>query len=239
MRSPVVILIVGCSLALGGCHLDMYIQPKVKSQSENTFFENGMGSRLPVEGTIEYGKANEDRVFFTGYEADGKLTREMPIQVNEDVVARGKERFEIFCSHCHGYAGDGQGMIAQRGFDLARPVATYHTDRLRNMPVGHFFDVITNGYGTMYPQAGRIPPDDRWAIVAYIRALQLSQGATADQLDNESREKVGLAPQTTNSRPLFMTPQATQPDTRLPSVETPIVRPTEAGTPTGNRGGQR
>ncbi len=240
MRFLLPIAVTATGFLMAGCHLDMYIQPKVKSQGENQFYENGAGTRMPVAGTIEFGKANEDTVFFTGYEPDGKLTREMPIQVNEEVLARGQERFDIFCSHCHGGSGDGQGMIARRGFDLARPVATYHTDRLRDMPVGHFFDVITNGYGTMYPQGGRISPDDRWAIVAYVRALQLSQGARPDQLDSDSRSKLNLPAGGEGQGPLFTaTGSGNQSETRTPSTEEPVLQPTETGTPTGARGGQR
>lgn len=203
------IALAGTTVFLGGCHLDMYIQPKIKAQGENKMFADGAGTRLPVKGTIEFGKPKLDTEYYTGYQADGKLLREMPIQVDEAVMKRGKERYDIYCQHCHGAAGDGAGMIAQRGFALARPVGNYHTDRLREMPVGHFFDVITNGYGTMYGHASRIKPDDRWAIVAYIRALQVSQGATVDQLDSTSKEALGVSgPE--GSGPLFV-PKATTP----------------------------
>lgn len=198
------VLIVGCAgFALGGCHLDMYIQPKVKTQSKSTFFPDGKGTRLPVRGTVEFGKPRTDVEFYTGYDADGRLVRDMPVKVDEALLRRGRERYEIFCTHCHGATGDGQGMIAQRGFALARPVGKYHTERLRAMPVGHFFDVITNGYGTMYGQASRIRPLDRWAIVAYIRALQLSQSADPADLDTESREALGLSGPGTGRGPLF------------------------------------
>lgn len=207
------------TLGLAGCHLDMYQQPKIKSQSENTFYADGKGTRLPVVGTIEFGKPNLDGEFYTGYGEDGKLVREMPIQVNEAVIKRGKERFEIFCQHCHGPAGDGKGMIAQRGFELARPVGNYHTDRLRKMSAGHFFDVMTNGYGTMYGHASRIKPLDRWSIVAYIRALQVSQGATTDQLDGESMGKLGIVKSGVFEGPLFNTsPQANPVKPEVPTV---------------------
>lgn len=199
------------TLGLAGCHLDMYQQPKIKAQSENKFYADGKGSRLPVEGTIEFGKPKLDEEFYTGYGEDGKLVREMPIQVNEAVLKRGQERFNIFCQHCHGPAGDGEGMIAQRGFTLARPVGNYHTDRLRNMSVGHFYDVITNGYGTMYGHASRIKPLDRWSIVAYIRVLQLSQGANPSQMDGESLKKFGITQIEGHGGPLFQTAPQSNP----------------------------
>jgi len=103
--------------------------------------------------------------------------------VDKAFIKRGQDRFNIYCTPCHGRVGDGNGMIAQRGFNLRRPVASYHTDRLRGMPVGYFYDVITNGYGAMYSYASRIEPEDRWAVVAYIRALQLSQHAVPADAD--------------------------------------------------------
>ena len=109
--------------------------------------------------------------------------------VNLELVKRGQERFNVYCSPCHGRLGDGKGMIALRGFQLRRPVGNYHTDRLRKMPVGHFYDVITNGYGAMYSYAARVEPQDRWAIVSYIRALQLSQNAPLDEATKANIEK--------------------------------------------------
>ncbi|MBC8066293.1 MAG: cytochrome c, partial [Chlorobia bacterium] len=114
-----------------------------------------------------------------------------------------KERFEIYCTPCHGQIGDGQGMIAKRGFTLRRPVGNYHTERLRKMPVGHFYDVITNGYGSMYSYASRIEPRDRWAVVAYVRALQLSQGAsTADKAEADAKFPVPPAPKEERAAPI-------------------------------------
>lgn len=194
MKNRAWLLVLGSSVFLTGCHLDMWIQPKVKSQSENNFYSDGKGTRLPVEGTVAFGEAKADNEFYTGFTADGKLVKEFPIAVDEALLKRGKERYDIFCSHCHGAIGDGKGMIAQRGFEMARPVGDYHTDRLREMPVGHLYDVITNGYGTMYPQGARVKPLDRWAIVAYVRALQLSQYAGAADLDADAAKKLGVSP---------------------------------------------
>lgn len=180
-------------LLLAGCHTDMWTQPKALPQQESDVLPNGQVSQLPVEGTIARGRLREDEAFFTGYEK-GKIVKEIPATLVIDgetlstktdlqkILKRGQDRFDIFCSHCHGGLGDGKGMIAKRGLELRRPPATYHTDRLREMPIGHFFDVQTKGYGAMFSYASRIEPNDRWAIAAYIRALQLSQNATGNDL---------------------------------------------------------
>lgn len=139
-------------------------------------------SRPLVPGTIARGHLRLDEGFFTGQE-NGKWMDSIPVKVDRALLARGQERFNIYCTPCHGRLGDGNGMIAHRGFSLRRPVASYHTDRLRKMPVGYFYDVITNGYGAMYSYASRVEPQDRWAIVSYIRALQLSQHAAPNDAD--------------------------------------------------------
>jgi len=176
------------TLALGmiaaGCHTDMWVQPKSKPQHDSVVFEDGMSSRPRVAGTVARGKNMDDIRYFSGRDENSKLVTEIPVQrvmkerrvANyQDLIMRGKDRFEVFCTPCHGQLGDGQGMIAQRGLALKRQPANYHTDRLRKMPVGHFFDVMTNGYGVMYSFASRVPVSDRWAIASYIRALQRSQ----------------------------------------------------------------
>ena len=198
------------TLALGGCHIDMWVQSKPKAQDLNPFFAatspNPSSTRLEVPGTVKFGQSRKDTAFYTGYE-NGKLVREFPIPVTKKLIERGKDRFTIFCSHCHGQLGDGKGMIAQRGFNLQRPVATYHTDRLRAMPIGHFFDVMTHGYGAMFPYAARIKPEDRWAIASYVRTLQFSQHASVVDLDDTSRKALSAPAVATNGAgPLFVTP---------------------------------
>ena len=135
-----------------------------------------------VPGTVARGHLEEDTPFFTGRDDNGQLVTEIPVKFNSPkefkaFLLRGQERFNIYCTPCHGRLGDGQGMISKRGLALRRPPANYHTDRLRNMPIGHFYDVMTKGYGVMFSYASRVEPQDRWAIAAYIRALQLSQHA--------------------------------------------------------------
>ncbi|MCG9896264.1 MAG: cytochrome c [Fimbriimonadaceae bacterium] len=174
-RSATFLMLAGLAVLAGGCHLDMWVQSKVKPQSESKVFADGLGSRLEPAGSIAFGDAKLDTPYYTGYTRQGTLVKEFPVKVDEAFIKRGRERYMIFCAPCHGASGNGQGMIAQRGFTVSRPIPSYHTDRLKEMPIGHFFDVVSNGYGSMYPFASRIKPDDRWAISAYIRVLQKSQ----------------------------------------------------------------
>ncbi len=181
VRRPGAVFAASLSLlVLGGCHTDMWAQPKLEPQRHSEFFADGMANRPLVPGTIARDHLRLDDGFFTGAE-NGQWLKDIPVPVTQALVERGQERFDIYCSPCHGRLGDGNGMIANRGFELRRPVGNYHTERLQKMPAGHFYDVITNGYGTMYSYASRVEPQDRWAIVAYIRALQLSQNASAEQ----------------------------------------------------------
>jgi cytochrome c553 len=160
---------------LTSCRQDMHDQPRFKPLAQSDFFTDLRSARLPVDGTVARGQLHEDAYFYTG-----KLGPNpgdfMPFPVNLDVLARGRERFNIYCAPCHSRTGDGNGTIVQRGF---RQPPSYHTERLRKAPLGYFFDVMTNGFGAMPDYASQISPRDRWCIVAYIRALQLSQGATA------------------------------------------------------------
>lgn len=178
---------------VAGCNTDMWVQPKQTSQSDSEFFADQSTARPLVQHTVALGHLRQDTPFFTGYQ-NGKLVSELPIPVTKQLLERGHERFNIFCTPCHGQLGDGKGMVAIRGFNLRRPVADYNTDRLRRMPIGHFFDVMTHGYGTMFSYASRIEPQDRWAIAAYIRVLQLSQHAPStdvppDQMQTLSQNK--------------------------------------------------
>jgi hypothetical protein len=166
---------------LAGCHEDMWNQPKIRAMEPNSFFPDGQSMRPLVPNTVDQTHFWTDEGRYTGYVGThmvgnrmvlGHLVTEFPFPITMADLKRGQERFDIYCSPCHGELGNGQGMIAQRGLALRRPPASYDTDRLRKMPIGHFYDVITNGYGVMYSYASRVEPDDRWRIVAYIRALQ-------------------------------------------------------------------
>jgi mono/diheme cytochrome c family protein len=169
--SPLGLLTV---LVLAGCRQDMQDQPRFKPLAESDFYADLRSARPPVEGTVARGQLHEDSYFYTGKFGNNPGDY-MPFPVTDDVLARGRERFNIYCAPCHSRVGDGNGMIVQRGF---RAPPSYHAERLRKAPLGYFFDVTTNGFGAMPEYASQIPPRDRWCIVAYIRALQLSQGAT-------------------------------------------------------------
>jgi mono/diheme cytochrome c family protein len=173
-------------VALAGCHDDMYDQPRYEPLERSDFFDDGRASRPLVAGTIPYGAAPTDDALHTGRDG-GELASELPVKLTEGLLNRGQERFNIYCSVCHGRGGDGNGMIVQRGY---RQPPTYHSDRLRGVPIGHFFDVMTNGFGAMPSYALQVPGNDRWAIAAYIRALQLSQNATADDVPSELRNQL-------------------------------------------------
>jgi mono/diheme cytochrome c family protein len=169
-------------LLLGGCRQQMADQPKYRPLSASSFFDDGRSARSLIAGTVPRGGLAEDNLNAP------KDAANFPIPLTTELLARGRERFNIYCSVCHGLLGDGNGMIPRRGF---RHPPSYHTDRLRQAPVGHFYDVITNGFGAMPDYAAQVPPRDRWAIIAYIRALQLSQHAPAAELPADDRARLG------------------------------------------------
>lgn len=171
---------------LAGCRQDMQDQPKSEPLEKSLFFEDGRASRPVVEGTIARGHLRLDEHFYTG-KVNGALATSFPFPVTLAVLQRGRARFDIYCSPCHSKVGDGRGMIVQRG--MKQP-ESYHSQRLREIAVGHFFDVMTNGFGAMYSYAERVTPQDRWAIAAYIRALQLSQGANLRDLPAQDQQLI-------------------------------------------------
>jgi len=160
---------------LSGCRIDMHVQPKQNPLSRSDFFTDQRSERPPVEGTVARGQLRDDTYFYTG-KIGNTPGDYMPFTVTREVLDRGRERYNIFCAPCHSRVGDGNGFVASRGF--ARKPPSYHIQRLQKAPLGYFYDVITNGFGIMPDYASQIPPQDRWNIVAYIRALQLSQNAT-------------------------------------------------------------
>ena len=170
--------------ALAGCQQDMAQQPRVKPLAASDFFGDGRGARQPVPGTVARGQLREDDHLYTG-KVNGQLVDTFPFAVTRAVMARGQQRYNIYCTPCHGPLGDGEGMIVRRG--LKAP-PSFHIERLQKMPAGHFFDVMTNGLGAMQDYSAQISAEDRWAIVAYIRALQLSQNATLADAPAEQRK---------------------------------------------------
>jgi mono/diheme cytochrome c family protein len=175
-----------CIILLAACGENMRYNSRIQPYEPSAFFPDGQSARPVISGTMALGMLHTDDPLYTGRVGD-QLATAFPLTVTRALIARGQERFNIYCAPCHGLVGDGQGMIVARGFS---PPPSFHQQRLRDAPVGHFFDVITNGYGRMYSYASRIEPEDRWAIIAYIRALQLSQNATAADLTPAEGAKV-------------------------------------------------
>jgi len=181
--------LVGASallLTVAACRQDMHDQPKYRGLRGSTFFADGQSARPLVSNTVARGHLNEDVLLNTGKDGAADTTV-FPFPITDQVMARGQERFNIYCSPCHGRAGNGDGMIVRRGY--RRPPA-YSEERLRNAPIGHFYDVITNGFGAMPDYQSQIPVNDRWAIVAYVRALQLSAYAPLADVPASDRAKL-------------------------------------------------
>jgi len=173
-------------LIAAGCRQDMHNQPKYRGLRPSTFFANGSSARPLVEGTVARGTLQDDEAFFTG-KVGNATVKEIPFPIDEKVLDRGQERFGIYCTPCHGRTGQGDGRVVQRGF---RTPPSFHSDRLRDADVGYFFDVMTNGFGSMPDYRVQVTPRDRWAIVAYIRALQLSQHATLNDVPQDKRAEL-------------------------------------------------
>jgi len=182
--SSLLLLAAFACLALSGCdelHQDMATQPKNRPLSPSDFFHDGRSERPLLENTVARGSLADDELMIA------KDSNAFPLPVDEALLERGRERYGVYCTPCHGLQGDGNGMVALRG--MKHP-PSYHIDRLRESPNGYFYDVITNGFGQMYGYAAQVPPRDRWAIVAYVRALQLSRHAHAAELPADLRDKL-------------------------------------------------
>ena len=179
-------------LMLTGCRQDMHDQPRYKPLAGTDFFGDGRSARPEIEGTVARGHLRTDKARYTG-KINGDEVDYFPFPITRADLDRGQERFNIYCSPCHSRIGDGNGMVVRRGFKQA---ASYHTQRLINAPVGHFFDVITNGFGAMPSYASRVEPDDRWRIAAYIRVLQFSQDAPIDAVPADQRSQLDKNPPT-------------------------------------------
>jgi hypothetical protein len=191
---------------LSSCRIDMHMQPKQNPLSRSDFYPDQRSARPLIEGTVARGQLQADQYFYTG-KIGSNPGDSMPFPVTKEVLERGRERYDIFCAPCHSRVGDGEGFVPSRGFSRRPP--SYHIPRLEQAPLGYFFDVMTNGYGIMPDYAAQIPADDRWKIVAYIRALQLSQNATVKDLP--PGQKVPSAP------PKFLEPGS---GATLPTLDT-------------------
>ena len=190
MKSNRLLLAGLALLSLGGCRQDMHDQPKFIPLRASDFYGDRRSARPIVDGTVARGWLEADDLLWTG-KVNGQDATAFPFAVTAEVMARGHERFDIFCAPCHGRTGRGDGMVVKRGY---RQPPSFHLDRLREAPVGHFFDVMTNGFGAMADYKAQVPVRDRWAIVAYIRALQLSEHATLEEVPPAERDR--LAPGT-------------------------------------------
>jgi mono/diheme cytochrome c family protein len=186
-RSVSVVLVFA---VLAGCQQKMADQPRYEPLSRSTFFNDGRAARPLVEGTVARGQLGSDAQLYTGKEG-GKWVDTFPFPVTLAVLSRGQQRFNIFCAPCHDRVGTGQGTIVRRGY---RAPPSFHIDRLRQAPAGYFFDAMTNGFGVMPDYAQQVHPEDRWAIVAYIRALQLSQHATLADVPEDQRRHLESKP---------------------------------------------
>ncbi len=191
MRTNLTLGTLVLSLAvLSACRQDMHDQPKYIPLRPSDFFADGRSARPLSEGTVARGYLDANVLLYTGKGPDGKPSNEFPMPVTKELLLRGQQRFNIYCSPCHDRTGNGNGMIVRRGY---RHPPTYHSDRLRQQPNGYFFDVITRGFGAMPDYAVQVQPEDRWAIVAYIRALQLSQQASINDVPAADRGQLGGA----------------------------------------------
>lgn len=180
------VALVALLLLFWACRQQMDDQPRYEPYEESRFFGDGQSSRPLVEGTVSRTGLRDDAALFTG-KVDGRLVDRLPVALTPDLLGRGRERFDIFCAPCHDRTGSGRGMIVLRGF---APPPSFHTDRLRDAPVGHFFDAMTNGYGAMPSYASQVPVADRWAIAGYVRALQRSQHATLADVPASERPRL-------------------------------------------------
>lgn len=190
-RARRAVAVVAMTIALAACRQDMHDAPRYEPLEASAFFSDGRSARMPVANTVARGLLREDEHLYQA-KIDGQLTDIFPMPVTAEVMARGQERFNIFCAPCHGRTGQGNGIVVQRGF---RTPPSFHEERLRTAPVGYFFDVETNGFGAMSDYAAQVPVADRWAIAAYIRALQLSQRATVDDVPIDRRADLDRAPE--------------------------------------------
>jgi hypothetical protein len=188
LRTDLKLAAVAIALAAGvACRQDMQDQPKFIPLRPSEFFADGRSERPLIEGTVARGHLNDDTPFYTGKGPDGKPIETFPFPITKEVILRGQDRFNIYCAPCHDRTGSGNGMIPRRGF---RHPPSYHTDQIRQLSNGFIFDVITNGFGAMPDYAAQIPPRDRWAIVSYVRALQLSQNASINDVPPDARAKI-------------------------------------------------
>ena len=193
LRSNFTLAILAATVLVAGCRQDMHDAPRYEAFEANSTFADNRASRTAPTGTVARGWLRDDEALYTGKIA-GLPVDEFPFAIGREELVRGQQRFNIYCTPCHGRLGDGNGMVVSRGL---RQAASYHQDRLRQEKLGYFYDVITNGFGAMQGYAEQIPVRDRWLIVAYVRTLQLSQHASVNDVPADHRGALDAAPATT------------------------------------------
>lgn len=208
---------LACFAAMAGCRQKMADQPRVQVHSHFGFFPDDRGSRPRIEGTVARGQLRDDEMLFTGKVA-GQVTEVLPMPVTKELLLRGQDRYNVYCAVCHDYTGQGNGMIVLRGYAQAR---AYTADNVLTAPIGHFYDVMTNGFGLMPSVAHQVPVRDRWAIAAYVRVLQLSQNATLEDVPADERARLVAA---RAGRPVT---EAVPPPPPMPGRTAPEEAPTE------------
>ena len=189
MRSKHFLAVLTATVLVAGCRQDMHDAPRYEAFEASSTFADNRASRTPPAGTVARGWLRDDEALYTG-KVDGQAVDQFPFAIGREELARGQQRFNIYCTPCHGRLGDGNGMVVQRGL---RQAASYHQDRLRQEKVGYFYDVVTNGFGAMQGYAEQIPVRDRWLIVAYVRTLQLSQHASVNDVPADRRGALDAA----------------------------------------------
>ena len=198
-------LLLAALAVCAGCHQDMANQPRYEPLEESDFFANDMASRPLVPGTVARGELKEDIAFQTGKNESGEFIAQVPLELSREMLERGQNRFNIYCTPCHSRTGDGDGMVVQRGFK--RP-PSFHIERLREAPSGHFFEVMTKGFASMPSYAVQLEPRDRWAIVAYIRVLQRSQHAKLEDVPQDQLQQLEQPPAARTPMPQESVPAA-------------------------------
>ena len=225
MRRPLAALALLGAAFVAGCRQDMHDAPSYDPYEKSDFFPDGRSARPPVAGTVARGQLREDAAFYTG-RAGAAFVASVPLPVDGAVLKRGRERYSIYCTPCHGQSGEGDGLVVQRGF---RRPPSFHVDRLRAQPDGYLYDVITSGFGTMPDYAAQVGPRDRWAIVAYVRALQLSQNATVSDVPPERRGELDRAPLPSGAAPTVPSSGVAPADSRYgprpPAGPSPVPGP--------------
>src|SRR5688572_9242071 len=208
LKSKHLLALVAATSLVAGCRQDMHDAPRYEAFEASATFADNRASRVAPAGTVARGWLRDDEALYTG-KVNGETVDQYPFAIDATMLSRGQQRYNIYCTPCHGKLGDGNGMVVQRGL---RQAASYHQDRLRQEKAGYFYDVVTNGFGAMQGYAEQIPVRDRWLIVAYVRALQLSQHASVDDVPADKRAELDasadLTPSASTEKPAAAAPAA-------------------------------